>query len=122
MNTIDLLRHERHLKIFRAGQCIFQQGQPGDVLYGVVEGAVDIVYDGQVLETVTVGGVFGELALLDNEPRAASALARTDCKLVIVSQRRFLMMVQSVPFFALHVMQIMAERLRRQTAALPETQ
>ena len=97
---------------FAAGQLIFKQGEVGDVMYIVQEGEVDILLHDKVIETVEVGGILGELALIDNRPRAASAIARTDCKVVPIDESRFAYMVQETPHFAIHVMEIMAERLR----------
>jgi CRP/FNR family transcriptional regulator, cyclic AMP receptor protein len=97
---------------FAAGQVIFKQGEVGDVMYIVQEGEVDILLHDKVIETVEVGGILGELALIDNRPRAASAVARTDCKVVPIDEKRFAYMVQETPHFAIHVMEVMAERLR----------
>ncbi len=98
---------------FRQGQTIFQEGDPGDRLYIVAEGQVDIVTDGQLLETVNSGGILGEMALIDDKPRSATAIARTDCMLAPVSRQHFLTLVERTPLFALQVMRVMAERLRR---------
>ncbi len=57
--------------------------------------------------------MIGEMALIDHLPRSASARATTDAKLVPIDQRRFLFLVQETPFFAIHVMKVMADRLRR---------
>lgn len=109
--------HAEDYVTFRAGTRIFEEGQPGDYMYAVVEGEVEIVSKGKVLETTGAGGIVGELALLDRSKRSASAIARTDCRLVPVDEKRFQYMVQQTPFFALQVMRIMAERLRRWTGA-----
>ena len=112
---INILKREKDLRSFQAGQPIFSEGQAGDVMYAVTEGEVHIVLRGQVLETVGVGGIFGELALLDDQPRSASAIAVTDCKVAVVDLKRFGVLVQQTPFFAVEVMRVMAERLRRRT-------
>jgi CRP-like cAMP-binding protein len=68
-----------------------------------------------VVETIGPEGFFGELALIDQSPRSATAVARTDCKLVGLDERRFIFMVDEMPFFAIRVMKVMADRLRRET-------
>lgn len=98
---------------FTRGQIIFREDEPGDLLYIVTEGQVDIVADSQVLETVPPGGILGELALIDDKPRSARAIARTDCVLTLINRQHFLTLVQRTPLFALQVMRVMAERLRR---------
>lgn len=97
---------------FAQGQTIFSQGDPGDVMYVVVEGQVELSVDGEVVERVARDGVLGELALIDAAPRSASAVAATDCRLMPVSRRKFMLLVQDRPDFALHIMRVMAGRLR----------
>jgi len=91
---------------------IFRQGDVGDVMYIVQQGEVEILLHDTIVETVEAGGILGELALIDNRPRAASAVARTDCSVVPIDENRFAYMVQETPHFAIHVMEVMAERLR----------
>jgi CRP-like cAMP-binding protein len=96
------------------GDVIFNEGDAGDYMFIVQEGLVDIILNGKVVETVGEGGILGEMALVDQESRSAGAVAKTDCRVVPVSQKQFTFMVQETPYFALQVMHIMAERLRRQ--------
>ena len=98
---------------FNQGQTIFREGEPGDRLYIVAEGQVDIVTDTQLLETVNPGGILGEMALIDDKPRSATVIARTDCVLAPISRQHFVTLIQRTPLFALQVMRVMAERLRR---------
>jgi CRP/FNR family transcriptional regulator, cyclic AMP receptor protein len=106
---------ERDVKVasFSAGDTIFAEGEPGDAMYVVKVGEVDIRVHGRTVETVGPEGIFGEMALIDNQPRSAAAVAKTDCKLAPIDQKRFTFLVQEVPMFALQVMEIMAARLRR---------
>ena len=67
---------------YTAGQAIFQQGDAGDCMYCVKEGFVEIVAGGKVLETLESGHIFGEMALVDKQPRSATARAKTDCQVV----------------------------------------
>ena len=62
------------------------------------------------------GDLLGEMALIDSKPRSASALTRSTCRIAPVGEERFLQMVQETPHFSLHVMRILADRLRRTTA------
>ena len=98
------------------GQSVFMAGDRGREMYIVVEGEVDILDGTNLLETASAGSIVGELALIDDEPRSASAVARTDCKLVAVDRKRFQYMVQETPLFALSVMKVLADRLRKKNA------
>ena len=107
-----LFRHAKTIESFAAGQKIFAAGDLGDTMYAIQDGEVDIVIDGKVVETATAGAIFGEMALIDDAPRSADAIARTECHLVPVDKQHFLFMVTETPNFALQVMHIMANRLR----------
>jgi CRP/FNR family cyclic AMP-dependent transcriptional regulator len=97
---------------FAAGQVIFTAGDPGDVMYAVKEGEVEVLVRDRVVETIGPGGILGEMALIDHSPRSASARAKTDCQLVPIDEARFKFMIQQTPFFAIEVMRVMTRRLR----------
>lgn len=101
--------------LFKAGQTIFDIGEQAEMMYMVVEGEVEIQFNGRVLQTVGEKDIFGEMALIDDTPRSAKAVARTDCRLAGINRDRFLVLVEKNPDFAIEVMQIMAQRLRRET-------
>jgi CRP-like cAMP-binding protein len=113
MTVIKLFQNTEDYKTFSAGETIFEQGDPGDVMYVVLEGQVDIKVEAQVLEHLGEGHIFGEMAIIDRQPRSASAVATTDCRVAPVDQKRFTFLVQQNPYFAIQVMSVMADRLRR---------
>ena len=94
MQGVKLFQNSKDWETFSAGQIIFSAGQPGEVMYVILEGEVDIQASGKVLETLHSGGMFGEMVLVDGEPRSAEAVARTDCKLVPINKRRFVFLSQ----------------------------
>ncbi|MBL8119039.1 MAG: cyclic nucleotide-binding domain-containing protein [Anaerolineae bacterium] len=114
MAILNLFKYVKDQITFPAGQIIFTEDETGDVMYVVVEGEVEISHRGQTIETVGPGGLIGEMALIDHKTRSATATARTDVKLVGIDQQRFTFMVEETPFFAIEVMKIMTERLRRE--------
>jgi CRP/FNR family cyclic AMP-dependent transcriptional regulator len=109
---ITLFNNDTFAEHFAGNQMVFREGDPGDQMFAVIKGAVDISIGGKLVETVEAGGVFGEMALVDDEPRAATAVVRTDADLVRVDRKRFLFLVQQTPYFSLQLMAIMARRLR----------
>ncbi len=111
-----VLRNEPETQSFQPGQRIFETGEPGSCLYYVVEGQVDILSDGRLINSLGAGEIFGEMALITEGPRSATAIARTACRTVSVGERRFLFLVQHNPFFALELMRVMADRLRRNSS------
>ncbi|MBM3544729.1 MAG: cyclic nucleotide-binding domain-containing protein [Alphaproteobacteria bacterium] len=98
---------------FTPGEIIFDKGDKGDKMYVIRSGEVEILIDGKVVETLTSGGIFGEMALIDGAPRAAAARAKTDCEVAPLTEKTFLFLVHETPFFAIAVMRTLAERLRR---------
>jgi CRP-like cAMP-binding protein len=111
--TTHLFDHAADARPFAAGTTIFEAGDARDGMYAVVEGEVDILVNGKLVETVGKDGIFGEMALIEQEDRADTAVAKTDSKIVVVDERRFLFLVQQTPHFALHVMRVLSDRLRR---------
>ena len=103
---------------FALGSVIFQEGQPGDTMYIVKEGEVEVRVHGVTVEVVTADGFFGELAVIEDGPRSATAIARTDCVLIPLDARKFDFMIHANPLFAREVMRQMARRLRGVNEAL----
>jgi CRP/FNR family transcriptional regulator, cyclic AMP receptor protein len=113
MKLTSVFADTSNSRFFTAGTSIFEKGDKGEEMYVVKEGEVDIVIDGFRFETIVPEGIFGELSLVDQETRIASAVARSDCHLQAIDKRQFLFLVQETPLFALQVMKVMANRLRR---------
>jgi CRP-like cAMP-binding protein len=112
---LSLFKTFENYKTVSKGEVIFEQGDPGDVMYLIKSGTVSLMKGDTLLETVEANGVFGEMALVDSEKRAARAVAASDCQLIPVDAKWFFFMVEQTPYFARHVMKIMADRLRRVT-------
>ncbi len=110
---IHLFDKDQQTETQPSGTAVFREGDSGEHMFAVLDGAVDLIVSGKTVETVEAGGVFGEMALVDDRPRIASAIVKSDAKLVRIDRKRFLFLVQQNPFFALQLMTIMAERLRR---------
>jgi CRP/FNR family cyclic AMP-dependent transcriptional regulator len=117
MISLSLFRNAQ-TQDFNPGDKIFSAGEEGRTMYVVSEGEVDIVVGQVVAESVKPGGIFGEMALIDGHVRSADAVARTQCRLVLVDLRQFQFLVSETPFFAVQVMGIMAERLRHANARI----
>jgi CRP-like cAMP-binding protein len=95
---------------------IMKEGEGGVFMYVVLEGRVAISIKSKVVERVGPGGVFGEMALVDQSPRAASAVAETDCSLLSINRSHFLSSVKSNPAFAVSMLKSLADRLRYMTS------
>jgi CRP-like cAMP-binding protein len=103
---------------YEKGKVIMVAGQTGALMYVVIDGSVGISIRGALVERVTQGGIFGEMALVDQSPRAANATAETDCALLAINRQVFLNLVKTEPTFGISLLGAMAERLRNTAAAL----
>ena len=101
------------VRVIEAGEPVFFEHQQGDEMYAVLSGRIDVLTYGKVLEQVGPGGMFGEMALIDDGPRSAAALAAERSEVAVISRELFLTLIAEDPSFALHVMKVLAQRLRR---------
>jgi CRP/FNR family transcriptional regulator, cyclic AMP receptor protein len=98
---------------FRAGDTIFREGEDALDLFVIKSGQVRIQVGNRTVAELASDTIFGEMALIDDEPRSATAIAATDVELVPVSEKQFLFLVSQTPYFALKVMRVLAQRLRK---------
>lgn len=114
VETIKILQNNSHIKSFSAGKIIFHQGTEGNMIYGIIDGEVEMLIDDKVVEIIRKGDVFGQGALLHSDHlRTSTAKAKTDCQIASLDQEHFLFAVQETPMFALEVMRSYSDRLRR---------
>ena len=99
-------------KFFKAGSTIFREGDEAKELFVIKSGQVGILIGNRTVTELATENIFGEMALIDSEPRSATAVAITDVELVPVSEKQFLFLVSQTPYFGLKVMRVLAQRLR----------
>jgi CRP/FNR family cyclic AMP-dependent transcriptional regulator len=102
---------------YAEGSVIFSQGDPGDALYGVVTGKVRIsanAPDGKemFLNIMEPGDTFGEIALLDGNPRTATASATALSELLVIARDGFLGLLQREPALPVHLLRLLCQRIR----------
>lgn len=112
MDLRGIFKNSDNILEFPTGTVIFTEGTPGDVMYIILDGEVEVRTGNNVVQVVGPGDVVGEMALIDSKPRSASAVAKSGCRLVPVDEKRFLFVVNQTPFFSLHIMRILVDRLR----------
>jgi CRP/FNR family cyclic AMP-dependent transcriptional regulator len=107
-----LIRDGITTRTARAGEIIFQEGDKAEEVFVIKSGQVGIRLGNRTLSELSANTIFGEMALIDDAPRSATAVALTDVELVPISEKQFLFLVGQTPFFALRVMRVLARRLR----------
>jgi CRP/FNR family transcriptional regulator, cyclic AMP receptor protein len=124
-DDLELLAASVTPKPFKAGELIFEQGDRGSEMYIISEGHVNIHLPGDAsrrvsLKDIARGEYFGELALFDDKPRSASALATTDAVLLELTRDTLSTYLERRPRAAMAILRTMAERLRETNAMLSE--
>lgn len=107
-----MFRNDDRATTVDAGSVIFSEGDPGDCLYVILDGEVDVSVRTHHVWRLKAGEVFGEMALVEARPRSARAVAHTQCRLLAIDERRFLFLVAQTPYFALGLLKLLAARLR----------
>ena len=113
MDVLEIFKDSPKARTVPSGEVIFRRGEQAEEMYVVLEGRVDIKVDDRIVETLEPGSIFGEMAIADDHPRSADAVAAVDSKLEPIDQEWFKHLVRKSPSFGLHVMSVMAKRLRR---------
>jgi CRP/FNR family transcriptional regulator, cyclic AMP receptor protein len=114
---LSFLARDVAIHRYGAGEVIFNYGEIGSVLYIVVSGSVNIYIPGEAsrrisLKDIARGEYFGELALFDNQPRSASALATSDVEVLELTQSTMLYYVEHHPHTAIALLRTLSSRLR----------
>lgn len=94
------------------GDLVFAEGEPGDHLYVIVQGTVDVIREGERRASLRVKECFGEMALLDASPRSASCRARTNLELLAIARDDFQDLLDLHPALARGVIRVLTQRLR----------
>jgi len=113
---LGLFKNEENIVSLKPGETLFKKGDSGSSMYVVLSGELRVGDGNKVFEQLAAGGLVGEMALIDHAPRAATVTALTDCTLAPIDEKRFLFLTQQTPSFALNVMRVLSQRLRRMDA------
>jgi CRP/FNR family cyclic AMP-dependent transcriptional regulator len=112
MDLLDVFKDSEDLVEFPAGAVIITEGQEGNHMYVVMQGEVIISLKNRLLATAAPGEIVGEMALINADIRSATVTAKTDCVLASIDQGSFDALLRHVPDFSMHVMNVLADRLK----------
>jgi CRP-like cAMP-binding protein len=121
----EILADRLVVRHFNQGQVIFHHGDPGGLLYIIIRGKVKITHstlEGQeaLLAILGIDDFFGELALLDDSPRSATAEAIEATDTLTLHREEFIRFITNNPKFSLHVLQALARNIRRLNSQLSD--
>ncbi|MHC4821029.1 MAG: Crp/Fnr family transcriptional regulator [Planctomycetota bacterium] len=111
--SLKLEGMEDQKKSFDAGESVFEAGTTGAHMFIVQTGTVELVVGDEIVHDVRPGGFFGEMALVEDLPRSATARAATDIRVLPINRERFEFLVTQTPDFVVEMMRVMSGRLRR---------
>jgi hypothetical protein len=110
------LAHVAQEEVHAAGAHIFEEGEPGDSLYVIVRGSIAIRHDGETIATLGPGEAFGEMAVLDQAPRSAGAVAGEETELLRIGSQEFYEILHEQVEIAEGVIRMLTQRLRESTS------
>ena len=88
--TLERLAGGLDIRTVRAGSTIIRQGEPGEEFFVLLDGTATVSVDGELVDRLATSSSFGEIALLHDEPRAATVDAATPCELAVIARQPFL--------------------------------
>lgn len=116
-NELSHLGNIAEERVIHVGETIITQGEHGESLYLIVEGKVSVKQNGQHVAELSETDYFGEMSILDGEPRSASVEAITDCFILCISKNDFYSILSRHNEVALHIIRTLTQRLRQSSAS-----
>ena len=112
MKFLELFHDWEDVEEYRSGTVIFSERDPADVMYIILSGEVELTLHGEPLGAEGEGGIIGEMAMINASTRSATATTLTKVKLARLDREQFRVFIHENTEFALHVMAVLANRLR----------
>jgi CRP-like cAMP-binding protein len=103
---------------FPTGSIIFNKGDPGECMYVVQSGVIEMMTGERVVEVCGSNETIGFMSMIDDAPRSSTARVKEACEVSAIDRRKFRFMVDEVPNFALYIMGAMARRIRGMSRAM----
>jgi CRP/FNR family transcriptional regulator/CRP/FNR family cyclic AMP-dependent transcriptional regulator len=113
----EIAKHADQVQVER-GRVLVQQGKTGWEFIFIVEGKARVEKNGKVIRQLTGGDFFGEISLIDGEPRTSSVIADTDMTLLIVHKSSFDHLLEAIPGLQKKVLVSLCQYLRRAEKAM----
>ncbi len=104
-------------KTYTKGQVVVKQGEPGDCMYAIQSGRLEVVQEDKKSEVrialLEQGDIFGEMAIFEREVRSATVRALDEARVLTVDQKTFFRRIQEDPSIAFNLVRMMSRRIRR---------
>lgn len=121
--TIRKEVYEKHVKLVKSGSIVFSEGDSACEMYIIIEGEIEIskrtsIESSKTLITLKRGDIFGEMAIIDQKPRSATAIATQSSRLLSMDEGLFFSMIEKNPDFAVKIVKVLSERIRRSNSLI----
>jgi CRP/FNR family transcriptional regulator, cyclic AMP receptor protein len=121
--TIRKEIYTKHVSVVPAGKIVFSEGDPGDAMYIIIQGEIEIskrtsLETSKTLITLKAGDIFGEMAVIEKKPRSATAIATQESRLLYMDENLFFTMIEKNPDFAVKIVRVLSERIRRSNSLI----
>ena len=112
MKLPDILWKAEYCVQYHAGDTVLKEGEQGNTLLVLMEGRVEVRIKDRAVGEFQPVEVFGEMAVIDSQPRSATVIAKDKCKFARIDQNRFKTLIQQRPEFGIEIMRMLVERIR----------
>ena len=121
--VIEKSTFEKHVRFFDQGAVIFREADQGSEMFIIIQGSVEIrkttgSSSSKILTTLQKGDMFGEMAIIEKQPRSATAVAVLPTRALVLNEKLYDSMLQSNPDFARKMNRVLSERVRRADAII----
>jgi CRP/FNR family transcriptional regulator, cyclic AMP receptor protein len=120
---IEKSTFEKQVRLFDQGAVIFRENEQGSEMFIIIQGMVEIrkstgPSSSKILTTLRKGDMFGEMAIIEKQPRSATAVAVQPTRVLVLNERLYDSMLGSNPDFARKMNRVLSERIRRADAII----
>ncbi len=106
-------RKNATIRSYKPGETVFRVGDAGDYLAILLSGCIEISKGKQLISVVEPGSMFGEMGIIDHQPRMADAVATRESRIAEMREGQFASLLQATPEFGLAIMRLLTDRVRR---------
>ncbi len=120
---IEKSTFEKHVRFFDQGAVIFRENDDGNEMFIIIQGLVEIrkstgPTSSKILTTLQKGDMFGEMAIIEKQPRSATAVATQPTRVLVLNEKLYDNMIGTNPDFARKMNKVLSERIRRADAII----
>jgi len=113
MDIRQLFDGSDNIEEYQPGDVVFREGDQAHHMYVVLQGEIELRVGDRPVGKAASGDLMGEMAIVGNHKRTATAVVMSPARLAPVTERRFVLLVQEQPYFALHMMKVLTDRIVR---------